>query len=56
MWQEKKLVLAIMFFFGGPGANGIQDSILFFVSLGFVFSMPGRKYPPRLAFQVALVV
>jgi len=55
MWQEK-LVLSIMFFFGGPGANGIQDSILFLVSLGFVFSIPGRKYPPRLAFQVALVV
>jgi 4-amino-4-deoxy-L-arabinose transferase-like glycosyltransferase len=55
MWQEK-LVLAVMFFFGGPGANGIQNSILFFVSLGFVFSMPGRKYPPRLAFQIAVVV
>lgn len=55
MWQEK-LVLAVMFFFGGPGANGIQNSILFFVSLGFVFSMPGRKYPARRAFQTALVV
>jgi hypothetical protein len=55
MWREK-FILAIMFFFGGPGANGIQDSILFFVSLGFVFSMPGRRYPPRRAFQIALVV
>lgn len=55
MWQEK-LVLTLMFFLGGPGANGLQDSILFFVSLGFVFSMPGRKYPARLAFQIALVV
>jgi hypothetical protein len=55
MWREK-LVLAILFFFGGPGANGIQDSILFFVSLGFVFSMPGQEYPARQAFQAALVV
>ncbi len=55
MWQEK-LVLAVMFFLGGPGANGIQDSILFFVSLGFVFSMPGQEYPARRAFQIALVV
>ena len=55
MWREK-LVVAVLFFFGGPGANGIQDSILFFVSLGFVFSMPGRDYPARRAFQAALVV
>jgi hypothetical protein len=54
MWQEK-VVLTLMFFLGGPGANGIQDSILFFVSLGFIFSIPGRRYPPRQAFQIALV-
>ena len=55
MWWEK-LVLVIMFFLGGPGANGIQDSILFFVSLGFIFSIGTRSYPPRLAFQIALLV
>ena len=55
MWQEK-LVLTIMFFLGGPGANGIQDSILFFVSLGFVFSMPRQQCPARQAFQIALAL
>jgi 4-amino-4-deoxy-L-arabinose transferase-like glycosyltransferase len=54
VWE--KLGLIIMFLLGGPGGNGIQNSILFFVSLGFVFSIPGRKYPPRLALQIALVV
>ena len=54
VWE--KLGLVIMFLLGGPGGNGIQNSILFFVSLGFVFSIPGRRYPPRLALQIALVV
>ena len=54
MWE--KLGLVIMFLLGGPGGNGIQNSILFFVSLGFVFSMPDRRYPPRLALQIALLV
>jgi 4-amino-4-deoxy-L-arabinose transferase-like glycosyltransferase len=53
---QEKFFLTIMFFLGGPGANGIQDSILFFVSLGFMFSISGRRDPPRLAFQIALVM
>jgi hypothetical protein len=43
-----------MLFIGGPQGNGIQNSILFFVSFAFVFSMRGEKYAPRLAFSIAL--
>jgi 4-amino-4-deoxy-L-arabinose transferase-like glycosyltransferase len=55
MWQEK-VVLTLMFFLGGPGANGLQDSILFFVSLGFIFFISGRRHSARQAFQIALIV
>jgi hypothetical protein len=55
MWQEK-VVLTLMFFLEGPGANGLQDSILFFVSPGFMFSIPGRRHSARQAFQIALIV
>jgi hypothetical protein len=54
MWE--KLGLVLMFLLGGPGGNGIQNSVLLFVSLGFVFSIAGRKNPPRLALQIALIV
>ena len=54
-WLEKFAVL-LMFFFGGPQGNGIQNSILFSVSAAFVFSIRGQKQVPRLAFQIALVV
>jgi 4-amino-4-deoxy-L-arabinose transferase-like glycosyltransferase len=54
MWQEKLAVL-LMFFLGGPEGNGIQNSILFFISLGF-FSTGTRTYPPRLAFQIAIIL
>lgn len=52
-WGEKFFVV-LMLFFGEPQCNGIQDSILFFLSLGFVFSITKRRYPPRLAFQIAV--
>ena len=55
MWQEKLAVL-LMFFLGGPEGNGIQNSILFFLSLGFVFSIGTRRYPPRFAFQIAIIL
>ena len=54
-WQEKVFTL-IELFIGGPEANGLQWSILFFVSLGFVFAIKQRKYPPRLAFVIAVVL
>ena len=54
MWQDKLAVVFIVFLVG-PQGNGIQNSILFFISLGFVFSMGTGRYPPRLAFQIAVV-
>jgi len=54
-WLEKFTVL-LMFFLGGPQGNGIQNSILFFASIAFIFSTRERKHPPRLAFQIALAL
>src|ERR1019366_5804668 len=55
MWPEK-FVVVLMLFMGGPEGNGIQNSILFFITLGFVFSIRRPKYPPRLAFQIAITL
>ena len=55
MWQDKFAVVFIVFLVG-PQGNGIQNSILFFISLGFVFSMGTRRDPPRFAFQIAVVL
>ena len=53
MWPEKFIVV-LMLFIGGPQGNGIQNSILFFIILGFIFSIRRPRYPPRLAFQIAI--
>ncbi len=55
MWGQKLGVL-LMLFLGGPEGNGLQNSILFFVSLGFVFSIGGQRYRPRFAFLIAVVL
>jgi len=55
MWQEKLFVL-LMSFLGGPEGNGIQNSILFFISLGLVPLIARREWSPRFAFQIALVL
>lgn len=55
-WWREKLVIALMSLLGGPEGNGIQNSILFFVSLGFMFSIRKRRYPPWLALQIAVVL
>ena len=55
-WWGEKLVTALQVFLGGPEGNGLQWSVLFFISLGFVFSMRGRKYVPRFAFEIAVAV
>src|SRR5664279_4231199 len=55
MWREKLLAI-VMFFLGGPNGNGIQNSILLFISLGFLFSIRRRTYPRRLAFQISIVL
>ena len=53
-WWQEKLVTVLQLFLGAQESNGLQWSILFFVSLGFVFSIRGRRYAPRLAFQIAI--
>ena len=55
-WWQEKLVVVLQLFLGGRDGNGLQWSILFFVSLGFLSAMPKRAYPPRLAFQIAAVM
>jgi hypothetical protein len=52
-WLEKLTVL-LMFFLGGPQGNGIQNSILFFASISFVFSTRELKGAPGLAFQIGV--
>ncbi len=54
-WGEK-FVVVIMLFLGGPQGNGIQNSTLFFITLGFIFSLRAQRYAPRLAFQTAAVL
>ena len=54
-WLEKFAIL-LMLLLGGPQANGVQTSILIFISVAFIFSIPGKNHPPRLAFQVALAL
>ena len=55
MWREK-FVAVLVSFLGGAESNGMQASILFFISLGFVFSIRKQRYPPRFAFQIAVVL
>ena len=55
MWQEKLLALLVTFL-GHQQSNGLQTSLLFLISLGFVFSVRRRNYSPRLAFLVAMVL
>ena len=54
-WGEK-IVLVIMLFLDRTAANGIQNGILLIVTLGLVSLTPKQGYPPRLAFQIALVL
>ncbi len=55
MWGEK-LVVLLMLFLGGPEGNGIQNCLLFVISLAFVLSIGKRDWPPRFAFQIAALV
>ena len=55
-WWQEKVAIALMTFLGGPEGNGIQNSILFFVSLGFMFSIRKLRNPPWLALQIAFVL
>ncbi|HLI64010.1 MAG TPA: hypothetical protein VKV05_11455 [Terriglobales bacterium] len=55
MWQQKFVALLQVFLLG-PESNGIQTSLLFFISLAFLSSLPKRGSAARLAFQIAVVV
>ena len=55
-WWLQKLVLVIQLFLGGREANGLQWSLLFLVSLGFVFSITEERSSARLAFQTAVIL
>jgi hypothetical protein len=55
-WWQEKFAIVLMIFLGGPEGNGIQNSILFFVSLGFMFSIRKLRYPPWLALQIAFAL
>jgi len=55
-WWQEKFAIVLMIFLGGPEGNGIQNSILFFVSLGFMFSIRKLRYPPWLALQIAVAL
>ena len=55
MWGQKVGVL-LMLLLGSPEGNGIQNCLLLVISLAFVFSISKSDWPPRLAFQLALLL
>ena len=56
MWGRKKLRILLQTFLGRGEGNGLQTSILFFVSLGLLSSFRKDASPPRLALQIAIVI
>jgi hypothetical protein len=54
MWGEKLIVILITFL-GSKYGNGIQNSMLFFICIGFIF-LRRRKSPPLLAFQITVLL
>ena len=55
LWQQK-IIAIFQLFLGGPETNGIQTSILFFVSWGFISLIGKRRYAPRFAFHIVIVI
>ena len=55
MWSEKVFSLLAVFL-SRVESNGPQTSLAFFLSLLLLMSMPKERYPPRLSFQMAIVV
>jgi len=55
MWGEK-LVVLMMLFLGRAGCNGIQDSVLLFITLGLIFSRRRQSDIPRFAFQIGIAI
>lgn len=54
-WWQQKIFIAVQLFLGAAEANGLQWSIVFFVSLGFLATLP-RNSPARLAFYIAVLL
>ena len=52
-WWGEKLVLVVQLFLGSSEGNGLQWSILFFVSAGLI-SLTARRSSCRLAFRIAI--
>ena len=52
-WWGEKLVLVVQLFLGSSEGNGLQWSILFFVSAGLI-SSTARRSSRRLAFRIAI--
>jgi hypothetical protein len=52
-WWGEKLVLVVQLFLGSSEGNGLQWSILFFVSAGLI-SSTARRSSCRLAFRIAI--
>jgi len=55
-WWLEKFVIALQLFLGGGEANGLQWSILFFVSLGLLVAFAERPQSPRFALQIAIAL
>jgi hypothetical protein len=55
MWGQK-LGIVLMLLLGGPEGNGIQNCLLLVTSLAFVFTLGSRDWPPRFAFQLAMLI
>jgi hypothetical protein len=55
-WWQQKLVVLLQLFLGSRESNGLQWSILFFVSFALVLSVQARGYRPRFAFQIAVAL
>ena len=57
---QQKLSAVHMLFGGSQEGNGVQATILFALTFGFIFSIDRsirrRRYPPRLAFQIGAVL
>ena len=54
MW-EQKFVALLQALLGSGESNGLQTSLLLFVSLGLISTL-SKKYPPRFALQVAVTI
>ena len=55
-WWQEKLVVLVQMFLGSRESNGLQWSILFFVSAGLVTSAQSRRSSSRIALQIALAL